>query len=393
MANTEHLAILKHGVEAWNKWREKNPDIKPDLTGAILHLADLREASLSGADLRGANLSGTDLRRANLTEANLSEANLSGANLNGTDLSRVHLLGAYLYRANLRGAHLFGTYLRGAHFRGADLREANFLWADLSEAELSGVDLKNAGLYNASLRDADLTGADLTGVDFAEARIDGTIFGNVDLSQCKGLDKVRHEAPSTIGIDTIIKSGGKIPETFLRGAGVPDSWIEYIPSLLGAMQPIQFYSCFISYSTKDEEFAKRLHSRMQQDHLRVWFAPEDIKGGRKLHEQIYEAIQIYDRLLLVLSESSMQSEWVKTEISRARKTEIEEKRRKLFPIRLVDFDKIRRWECFDADTGKDSAREIREYYIPDFSEWKEHDAFEAAFDRLLRDLKAGDAKP
>ena len=38
--------------------------------------------------------------------------------------------------------------------------------------------------------------------------------------------------------------------------------------------------------------------------------------------------------------------------------------------------------------GKDLAIELREYFIPDFSNWKEHDAFEAAFDRLLRDLKA-----
>jgi hypothetical protein len=38
--------------------------------------------------------------------------------------------------------------------------------------------------------------------------------------------------------------------------------------------------------------------------------------------------------------------------------------------------------------GKDSAREIREYFIPDFSNWKDHDSYKKAFDRLLRDLKA-----
>lgn len=39
--------------------------------------------------------------------------------------------------------------------------------------------------------------------------------------------------------------------------------------------------------------------------------------------------------------------------------------------------------------GKDSAREIREYYIPDFSEWKtDHDKYKGEFDKLLRDLKA-----
>src|SRR6185295_17813316 len=151
---------------------------------------------------------------------------------------------------------------------------------------------------------------------------------------------------------------------------------KYLSSLVGAVQPIQFYSCFISYSTKDEEFARRLHSRMRDNHLRVWFAPEDIKSGQKIHEQLERAIQVHDRLLIVLSEQSMQSEWVMTEIRNARQSEIRENRRKLFPIRLVDFDTIRKWKCFDADTGKDLAVELREYHIPDFSNWKEHDSFE-----------------
>jgi hypothetical protein len=40
---------------------------------------------------------------------------------------------------------------------------------------------------------------------------------------------------------------------------------------------------------------------------------------------------------------------------------------RILPLRLAPFATLRDWECFDADTGKDSAREIREYFIPDFS--------------------------
>ena len=118
------------------------------------------------------------------------------------------------------------------------------------------------------------------------------------------------------------------------------------------------------------------------------YAPEDMKGGRKVHEQVFRAIQMHDKLLLVLSEESMKSEWVTSEIRRARKVEREENRRKLFPIRLVDFDTIKNWECFDVDSGKDLASELREYYIPDFSNWKNHEAFETEFTKLLRDLRA-----
>ena len=99
----------------------------------------------------------------------------------------------------------------------------------------------------------------------------------------------------------------------------------------------QHYSCFISYSTKNEAFARKLHSRLREEGLKVWYSPEDIQAGKKLHEQIGEAIQQRDKLLLVLSKHSMNSEWVKTEIRKARKAEIKEGKRKLFPIRLESF--------------------------------------------------------
>jgi hypothetical protein len=83
----------------------------------------------------------------------------------------------------------------------------------------------------------------------------------------------------------------------------------------------------------------------------------------------------------------MKSDWVETEISKARKRELREHRRMLFPVRLVDIEKLRDWERFDADIGKDSAREIREYFIPDFSNWKNHDSYQNSFGRLLQDLK------
>lgn len=65
----------------------------------------------------------------------------------------------------------------------------------------------------------------------------------------------------------------------------------------------------------------------------------------------------------------------------------------LFPVRLVAFEALRNWECFDADLGKDSAQEVRESYVPDFS-WskKDHDEYRRDLDRLLRDLRASGAE-
>ena len=83
------------------------------------------------------------------------------------------------------------------------------------------------------------------------------------------------------------------------------------------VSPIEYYSCFISYSSKDEDFAKRLYADLQTEHVRCWFAPEDLKIGEKFRPRIDEAIRWYDKLLLVLSENSVNSPWVEKEVETA----------------------------------------------------------------------------
>lgn len=141
-----------------------------------------------------------------------------------------------------------------------------------------------------------------------------------------------------------------------------------------------------SYSHKNEDFAKKLNSALRNKGVRVWFAPEDMIPGKKLHEQISDAIGNYDRLLIVLSEESIESEWVKTEITKARRREVQENKRVLFPISLVSMDKLREWECFDSDTGKDLGVEIREYFIPNFSNWRDKNIFVNQIDKLVSGL-------
>jgi hypothetical protein len=228
----------------------------------------------------------------------------------------------------------------------------------------------------------------LFGADLSHCQMGWTHLGNVDLSQCKGLETVEHEGPSSIGIDTIYRSDGKIPEVFLRGAGVPENFIEYMPSLVGT--GFDYYSCFISYSSKDQEFAERLFADLQAKGVRCWYAPHHGQAGQKLHKQIDEAIRLHEKLLLILSADSIKSEWVKTAIKRAAKRQAKEKKDVLFPVSLAAFDKLRAWECFDGDLGKDLAAEVREYLIPDFSRWKtDNKSYQKAFDKLLRDLKSG----
>jgi len=214
------------------------------------------------------------------------------------------------------------------------------------------------------------------------AFVNWTRFGDKDLSTVKGLDTVRHRGPSTIGIDTLFRSQGKIPEVFLRGAGVPDTFITYIASLTS--QAIQFYSCFISYSSKDEEFAQRLHNDLQAKGVRCWFAPEDLKIGAKIRPTIDETIRLHDKLLLVLSEHSVASQWVEQEVETALARERKQDETMLFPIRLDNavMEMEGGWPALIKNTRN----------IGNFSQWKEHDAYQKGFNRLLRDLKAEEVK-
>ncbi len=102
---------------------------------------------------------------------------------------------------------------------------------DLHEADLTDADLHGADLMDADLRGTNLTNADLQGADLTGATLRETVFANVDLAGVIGLEKCGHVGPSTIDHRTLQQSG-PLPLQFLRGVGLPDNFIEYLPSLL-----------------------------------------------------------------------------------------------------------------------------------------------------------------
>jgi TIR domain/Pentapeptide repeats (8 copies) len=372
MTNPEHLQILEQGVEAWNAWRGQHTDIKPDLGKA-----NLGSASLDGANLLQANLRGANLRGANLAGANLAFADLDGANLTEANLFGTNLAGADFDGANLTEANLFGTNLYHADFSGA-----NLAGADLSRADFSGANLRGANLTEANLTEANLSGANLTRADLSKVQLYGTVFGNTNLTAVWGLETCDHKGPSIIDHRTLAKSGA-LPLNFLRGCGLPDSLIEYLPSLLG--EPIQYDSLFISYASRDQVFAERLYADLQNKGVRCWYAPEDMKIGDEFRSRIDASIHVHDRLLLILSEHSIKSRWVQKEVETAFEKEEKGNRLVLFPIRLDDV-------VMQIDIGW-AADIRRQRHIGDFTQWKEHDAYQQAFTRLLRDLKVESKQP
>ncbi|GHO94788.1 hypothetical protein KSF_048360 [Reticulibacter mediterranei] len=362
MANQEHLNLLRQGAKTWNQWRQKYAEVQPDLSSATLDNADL-----SDYDLHGANLRKASLIHANLYEAYLSYAIFDESNLNG----------AFAYVADLVGASFFKTNLLFVAFNGANLSRANLRGAYLGSASFMGANLNHADLSHAHLNGTDFRTASLKGTIFEQASARWTIWGAVDLSLAKGLATIKHYGPSTISIDTIYQSHGKISEKFLRGTGVPEPFILYAQSLIA--EHIKFHSCFISYSTKDQLFVEQLYLDLQCNGVRCWFAPEDLKWGDKIRSRIDESIHLYEKLLLILSEHSVCSQWVEQEVETALAKERKRGHIVLFPIRLDNA------VMNIGDGWPTLIRNTRN--IGDFTCWKQCDTYKKSLDRLLRDLK------
>ena len=238
MADKEHLKILRQGISAWNEWRRESPEVRPDLSRVDFSNADLTDT--------------------NFTAANLNESYLNGALLSGSSLCAAALCGASFFGANLQ-------------------------YANLSNANLSRVNLKGASLVST-----DFNRALVANADFEGAALASTKFIDVDLSQANNLDTCWHMDSSFVDHLTIMKSRN-VPLSFWRGCGLPDQLVDYMPSL--ASDAFQYYSCFISYSSTDQEFANRIYADMQSAFVRCWFAPHDLPIGAKTWDGIDEAIR------------------------------------------------------------------------------------------------------
>jgi len=128
MPNEAHLKVLKSGVEQWNRWRDENSDVVPNLSSAMLDHSVLAGANMRRANLKHVHLVRADLRQTHFEGANLMGAWLDQADLRGADLTGADLFGAYLSHANLQGTIL----------QGASLERVNMINTRLQGATLSG---------------------------------------------------------------------------------------------------------------------------------------------------------------------------------------------------------------------------------------------------------------
>jgi len=255
-------------VEGWNKWREENPYVQINLSGA----------DLNGAELRGADLRGADLMGANLVGSRLVGADLIGAYLRVADLTRANLIGAHLVDADVRGADLSGVIPGGTVLGGIDLSETKGL--------------------------------------------DEVLHGDPSLISTDTLQRYKGEIPENFlrgcGMSDWEIESAKLYQPGLSAKEVND--IVYRIYDLRANQAIQINPLFISYSHKDGAFVDEMEKHLDEKGIRFWRDIHDATVGR-LEKVVDRAIRENPTVLLILSKNSVKSDWVEHEAKQARELE------------------------------------------------------------------------
>ena len=263
--------------------------------------------------------------------------------------------------ADLSGASFLNARLYGIHAERAIFDHVVFMGADLTKSNLTGASLSGAKYWLTNLSSSLLGDS-----DFHNAIMGVTTFANTDLSSAKGLETVTFSAPVSIAADVIFLSKGQIPRQFLQRSGIPDILVEYIPSLTDT--PLEFYSCFISYSNENEVFCDQLVDGLEASGVRCWRWKEDVRMGHDLWAGLDKGIQINDKPVIICSKSSLIAPGVLRELERAIQKEDDLARKGnpqevLFPIRIDNY-------VFDEWDHPRKA-DVRKKHIGDFTDWKD----------------------
>ena len=72
---------------------------------------------------------------------------------------------------------------------------------------------------------------------------------------------------------------------------------------------------FISYSTKNQSAADAMRALFNKHEIDTWMAPYDIPAGSEYAEVLYDALSKCSCLVLMLTDVSQNSQWVRKEVN------------------------------------------------------------------------------
>jgi uncharacterized protein YjbI with pentapeptide repeats len=378
------------------------------LINSILDDVNLSYSSIKNTEFYQTSLINSDFRNSKFENVNFSLSNLNGANLSGLILSSVVFFRANLENAIITNAEVISGDFRESHLILADLSESILNLADFSLANLSGINLKGSNLRNTIFMQSNLQGANLSyailyetnferanlnQVDFRFARFNnanltGTYTGNssfgnnyfinTDFSKTTKLENCKFYGPCILDIHTLKKSTN-LPLNFLIGCGLPNYIISNVSNLF--KNSIKNQSYFISCSSEDEIFAKKLYTDLQKNGIRCWFLPDQyyINHDRTsdVNALIYNAINLDVKIILVISKNLSNKIWINAEIQQLIHHDTETKI--LIPI-IIDKE-------FFIDQNEWYSSLKSKWNILDFIFWRNEIKYQKSISQLIRKIE------
>lgn len=358
-AQASLVEIIRAGSGPWNEFRESLPRRRFYRSGGSLKL-------MPGFICK---LPNNDFRRLQFVDYDFTGCDFERCRFTQSVFSNTHLFG-----------NLSGSTLRSSRFVGTTLDRCDLSDCDFSHGELNGISARRTNFNNSAFYRTMIAGhfdgATVVNADFAEAYILGSEFIDIDLGAAKNLSHSKVFSHTTLDHRTLFKSG-VLPLNFYRSCGFPDNFVEYVTSLI--RDPIAMKSCFLSHSSKDEMFVNRLYGDLLEQKIPCFYSPKDLRIGSLVRDSIDQAVHVNDKLLLVLSKNSIDSQWVEHEVEAALERERKEEQLILFPI-MIDNAVM--------TTSKGWAANLRrQRHIGDFQNWKDGGAYFHALQRLLSDIR------
>jgi uncharacterized protein YjbI with pentapeptide repeats len=340
------------------KAENRVPQISGSASGLDLSDLDFTSEYESNIGPYGAVYLGIDLRHSTLRNCNLERCDISNANLRGADLSG----------SNLKSANLYNTLFEGATLDHADLSDSNLVSTEFSATSVNGTVLRNT-------------------------RFGGTSIIDTDLSRTVELGRALHYRPSAIDTSSLRLTCNGLegqPEylreeffQFLSLSGLDDELTAVVRLWTG--RPVEYYSVFISHSSLDKEFARKLYRDLQDLGIKCWLDEREILPGDSILDSVDKGIKVHDRMILVCSKNSLGPTtgwWVEEELARALAKERELRRAGhrfgvIVPITLDSFV-FTEWQSGYRET-------ILEKKVGDFSN-EETQAYARSLEELVRAL-------
>lgn len=366
----------------------------------LLDLIKKGETTFSGADFSGENLDGLEIDGSSLL---FSYANFKGASLRGAKIRQLNLLGSNFQEADLSGStfelcmmiavDFYQATCKGTNFFGGTFEDSCLVSTDFSYSNLLNVDFQNSlvgytdfrGTSIGFLRNFDKVKMAEVPQEMKSQISSKYVPVHIDMQTIKLTAEMQRKIHESEGLEGVAATPNQHITSFFEKNGVDSAFINAYRSLYSRREE-KTQSVFISYSTSDQSFADWLYKELRNKEVKVWYAPKDMVGGKTIHDQVRAAIQSYDRVLLVLSDNSIKSKWVMTEISHAYSREKNRNEKVLFPISIVNYDTLQKWELFDSDEGHDLAKYIRSYFVPDFTLWQRGENISQEVTKLIQAL-------